>query len=119
MPLDGSKLEECVLPHVESIAEARNMKNVVFLRVVEPFHTPGGYYDSGLSAEEMKRIDSEQSIDAENYLEKLAEQAKYDGVNIRSEVIAGKPADSIAEYAVKNGVDLIVMATHGRSGVSR
>jgi nucleotide-binding universal stress UspA family protein len=119
VPLDGSKLAECVLPHVESIAEVHGMGNVVFLRVVEPFHTPGGYYDSSLSAENIKRIDSEQQVDAENYLKKLVKQMSYEGVNVQSEVVTGKAADSIAEYATKTGVDLIVMATHGRSGVSR
>ena len=31
----------------------------------------------------------------------------------------GKAAESLTEYTEKNGVDLIIMATHGRSGVSR
>jgi nucleotide-binding universal stress UspA family protein len=33
--------------------------------------------------------------------------------------MVGKVAESIADYATKNGVDLIIIATHGRSGVSR
>ena len=116
---DGSKLAECVLPHVEFIAKAPGVESVIFLRVVEPFRMPGGYYDSSLSAEEIKRIDSEQRVEAENYLKKLVKQTKYEGVNVQSKVISGKAADSIAEYATKNGVDLIIISTHGRSGVSR
>ncbi len=42
VPLDGSELAECVLPHVESIAKGCGVQNVVFLRVVEPFHMPSG-----------------------------------------------------------------------------
>jgi nucleotide-binding universal stress UspA family protein len=80
---------------------------------------PGGYYETSLTAEDIKRIDSERRVDAENYLGKLVKQTRYEDVNIQSEIISGKAADSIAEYAIKNGVDLIVMATHGRSGVSR
>ena len=38
---------------------------------------------------------------------------------MRSEVIQGKPDDEIVEYANKNQFGLIVMATHGRSGLSR
>jgi nucleotide-binding universal stress UspA family protein len=117
VPVDGSKLAECVLPHVESIAKVSGVENVVFLRVVEPFHVPGEYY--ALSAENIERIDSEQRVEAENYLKKLVKQTRYDGVNVQSKVITGKAADSIAEYAAKNGVDLIIIATHGRSGVSR
>jgi nucleotide-binding universal stress UspA family protein len=36
VPLDGSKLAECVLPHVKSIASGCGIKEVVLLRVVEP-----------------------------------------------------------------------------------
>jgi len=114
---DGSKLAECVLPHVEFIARAPGVENVVFLRVVEPFRMPGGDY--AVSAEDIKRINSEQRVEAEKYLEKLVKQTKYEGVNVQSKVMTGKAADSIAEYATKNGVDLIVISTHGRSGVSR
>jgi nucleotide-binding universal stress UspA family protein len=119
VPLDGSKSAECVLSHVESIAEVPGVENVVFLRVVEPFHTPGGCYDSSLSIENIKRMDSEQRVDAENYLKKLGKQIRYEGVNVQPEVITGRAADCIAEYATKNAVSLIIMATHGRSGVSR
>jgi nucleotide-binding universal stress UspA family protein len=119
VPLDGSELAECVLPHVESIAKGGGVQNVVFLRVVEPFHMHGGFYDPAFSTEDIKRIDSEDIADAENYLKKLVNQTRYGGVNVQSKVITGKTADAIVEYATKNKVDLIIMATHGRSGVSR
>ncbi len=35
------------------------------------------------------------------------------------EILHGRAAETLAEYASRNGIDLIVMATHGRSGVSR
>ena len=44
---------------------------------------------------------------------------KFDGVTVQSEVITGRAADSIAEYATKNQIDLMPMASHGHSGVSR
>jgi nucleotide-binding universal stress UspA family protein len=43
----------------------------------------------------------------------------YGQVSIQKEVLFGKTAPSLAEYANKNKVDLVVIATHGRSGVSR
>jgi nucleotide-binding universal stress UspA family protein len=117
VPLDGSELAECVLPHVESIARGCGAQNVVFLRVVEPFHMPSRY--SGFSAEDITRIDSDNKASAENYLGQVVSRTKYDGVTIQSEVMTGKAAESIAEYATKNSIDLIAIATHGRSGVSR
>ena len=119
VPLDGSKLAECVLPHVESIAKGCGVREVIFLRVVEPFHLQTSGDGFSLSDKDLKRIDSETRADAENYLSQLVNQIKYDGVNVRKEVIIGKSIESIAEYATKNDVDLITIATHGRSGVNR
>jgi len=119
VPLDGSELAECVLPHVEAIAKGCEVKNVAFLRVVEPFQAPSGEARSIFTNEDVKRIDSENKATAESYLNQLVNRTKYDGVNVQAEMISGGAADSIAEYATKNGVDLITIATHGRSGVSR
>ena len=41
------------------------------------------------------------------------------GVNAKTEVLLGKPAEAITSYAEKNGIDLIIMSSHGRSGISR
>jgi nucleotide-binding universal stress UspA family protein len=127
VPLDGSELAECVLSHVESIARGCGVQEVLFLRVVEPLHwvvgpsyPPGGVdYVSGLSQEEIGRIDSESRAAAENYLSQVVNRTKFDGVTVRSEVINGKAAENTAEYATRKEVDLITIATHGRSGVSR
>ncbi len=119
VPLDGSELAECVLPHVESIAKGCGVQNVVFLQVVEPFHMPSGEASSIFSDKDIKRINSENRAAAESYLSQLVSRTKYDGVTVKSEVITGKAAEKIAEYATKNSIDLIAIATHGRSGVSR
>jgi nucleotide-binding universal stress UspA family protein len=119
VPLDGSELAECVLPHVESIARGCGTQSVIFIRVVEPFHLPGGFFGVDFSASEVRRIDSEHKAAAEKYLAQVVGRTKYDGVAVHSEIIMGRPAESIAEYATKNNVDLIAIATHGRSGISR
>ena len=46
VPLDGSELAECVLPHVEAIAGGCSVNQVTLVRVVEPLHLYGGI-DSG------------------------------------------------------------------------
>lgn len=123
VPLDGSELAECVLPHVETIARGCGTQSVVFLRVVEPFiyMMASGWENGGsfFSGDEIERINSENRAAAKRYLDQLLSRTKYDGVNVQSAIITGKAADSIAEYATKNGVDLITIATHGRSGISR
>ncbi len=119
VPLDGSELAECVLPHVEAIATGCRVRNVIFIRVVEPFYMPSGADGHNFSEKEKQLMDSKSRTAADNYLSQLVSRATYDGVNVQSEITTGKVAESLAGYATKNEVDLIIMATHGRSGVSR
>lgn len=122
VPLDGSKLAECVLPHVESIAKGCGVEMVMFVRVAEPVHVPvaGGDEGYSFSAEDWRRMEAESRAHAENYLKKLVSTIEYDGVECKSYVLpGGQAADMIADYAAKNEIDLIIIATHGRSGVSR
>ncbi len=120
VPLDGSGLAECVLPHVESIARGCNTESVTFIRVAEPIPIPlNGDEAAAVSPSYWKRMEAESRAAAEHYLNRLINRVKYDQVHIQSEVISGRVAESIAEYAAKTGVDLIAIATHGRSGISR
>jgi nucleotide-binding universal stress UspA family protein len=118
VPLDGSALAECVLPHVESIVKGCGVKEVVFLRVTEHMRQFCDL-DGCIPQETMNSIDADNKAAAEKYLSQLIERTRYDGVSVKPEVITGTPGESIADYATKNSIDLIVIATHGRSGVSR
>jgi nucleotide-binding universal stress UspA family protein len=119
VPLDGSDLAECVLPHVESITKGCGVQGVVFLRVVEPFTATVSALGPTFTEQDRQNIDSQNRADAEKYLSQLVNHTKYGGVKIQREVMVGKAAESIADYATQDGVDLIIIATHGRSGVSR
>jgi len=44
---------------------------------------------------------------------------KHDGVEFQTEVIVGTVAESLIDYTEVNNIDIILIATHGRSGVSR
>ena len=119
VPLDGSELAECVLPHVEAIATGCEVVDVVFVRVLEPIRMPAGEASGVFSDEDLRRMSSEQKASTENYLNQLVKRLKYEGANLQTQVLEGKAAESLAEYADKNGVDLVVISTHGRSGMSR
>jgi nucleotide-binding universal stress UspA family protein len=119
VPLDGSELAECVLPHVEALTSRGGVKTVVFLRVVEPAYVPAGAYGPGLSPDSIIAIDAANKTAAEDYLSKLVKRTDYKGVKVQPVIIKGPSAAGIADYAEKNSVDLIAIATHGRSGVSR
>ncbi|MEE8472436.1 MAG: universal stress protein [Dehalococcoidia bacterium] len=123
VPLDGSELAECVLPHVEAIARGCAPTTVIFLRVAEPVRvypgatTLGGEYT--FTDQDWKQLEVERWAATEDYLKGIVGRVKYDGVSVRSEVLMGEVAEGIADYATKNDADLIIMATHGRSGISR
>ena len=119
VPLDGSELAECVLPHLESIAKGCGVNNVTFVRAVEPVYLPSSG-DYVVTDEDYKQMQSKARAEAESYINQLVGRVKYNGVVIKSEVLdGGKAADVIAEYANKENADLIIIATHGRSGISR
>jgi len=118
VPLDGSELAECVLPHVEAIAKGCQTTNIIFIRVVEPVVLPvadGEYFSSNV----WTQIESQEKAIAVSYLNEIVNRVQYEGINVEAKVILGRVADSIVDYVIKNGVDLIIIATHGRSGVSR
>ncbi|MCX5909327.1 MAG: universal stress protein [Deltaproteobacteria bacterium] len=119
VPLDGSKLAECVLAHVETLAKGCRVKEVSFIRVVEPFTQPGNV-EYPIKPEEIARVNESQKAEALAYLKKTTSAAQYAGVKVGQEMIFDSPvADSIIEHCKKNQADLIIIATHGRSGVSR
>ena len=119
VPMDGSELAECVLPHVETIAGGCSTEAVVFLRVIDPFVMTSGYFGADFSGQEIARINAENEQNAKNYIDRLVERTNYGRVKIEGKTITGRAAEVIAEYARDNQVDLITIATHGRSGVSR
>lgn len=116
VPLDGSKLAECVLPHVQTLAQGSEVKEIVFVRVVEPFYPRGDFV---MEESQIKKMEAEHKAAAAEYLKKLTGQLKYNNTKISHEVLYGPVAETLADYVAKNQIDLIVIATHGRSGVSR
>jgi nucleotide-binding universal stress UspA family protein len=123
VPLDGSDLAESVLPHVEALAKQRGAElvDVVLLRVCEPPAISSDYpADMPLSWEEhVKQITDHVKQVSAQYLAGVEKRLTDAGLRVRSEVLMGKPADEIIDYTDKNPFSLIVIATHGLSGLSR
>jgi nucleotide-binding universal stress UspA family protein len=123
-PLDGSKLAECALPHLEELAKALKPEEIVLISVTERIAGRTRAPEMG----ELARASSVAPVpvevgklqrQAERYLERIARRMESKGIKARTEVLLGSPAEEIVHYAEENAVDLIVMASHGRSGPSR
>ncbi len=113
-PVDGSEFAECSLEHVREIATGCHAQEVVLLTVIEPFPpTPGFSEDWRL------KLEKEAQAEAEDYLAKLTDRLnlRSEGITVQTVVVHGRPAGNILKYASENKVDLIIMSTHGESGV--
>ena len=118
VPVDGSKLAECVLPHVEAITQGCQVSKVTLVRVVKPFHLYQGE-EYRISPEERKRLEANSMNIARSYLEQLAKNLQVNGATIKYEVLYGDVTEQLVDFVNKNEVDLVVISTHGHSGISR
>ena len=117
-PLDGSDLAECALSHVKAIAAGCHVPEVILIGVVEPMvHL--NQLRSELGEEWVRNAEKGMRTASEAYLTKKADALKKDGIQAKVVVAEGIAADKILEYAAKNKVDLIIMSSHGRSGIAR
>jgi nucleotide-binding universal stress UspA family protein len=122
VPLDGSELAECVIPHVEAITTGCKIADVVFVRVMSPIQLTARVPAEGIlgfNEEKLEKMEAQRKQTVEAYLKKIVERTRLEGAVLSYEVLKGSVADTLAHWAENNGVDLIVIASHGRSGVSR
>jgi len=135
VPLDGSELAECALPHVEVLAKSCDTADVILVSVTErvqgyrvlegegqPIPAPtGGWLQPSrpLGERLVPEAFGKKEKQAQRYLDRIAKTLAAKGINVSTEVLLWKPAEAIVGYARQSGCDLIVMATHGRSGPSR
>jgi nucleotide-binding universal stress UspA family protein len=67
----------------------------------------------------MHEREADSQLYAKRYLDQVASRLNHEGTQLHSEVLYGRVAEEITVYAEKNDIDLILIATHGRSGISR
>jgi nucleotide-binding universal stress UspA family protein len=118
VPLDGSELAECVLPHVEAIGTGCNVARVTLVRVVPPLKLHGGV-ETSLSPEARQQLEDDGKTIAAEYLEAKAGELTGKGVATETAVLFGEIVHELIGFSTAHEVDLIITATHGRSGVSR
>jgi nucleotide-binding universal stress UspA family protein len=113
VPLDGSELAIKALDHAEKLAKAFGSE-IILLQVV-PFMPVFGAPELMTSF----TVDEKQKEAAERYLTNLSEELRKRGFKAAAKVKTGQQvAVEIINFAKKSGVDLIVMCTHGHSGIT-
>ena len=110
VPLDGSQLAEVALPYAEEIAAKMRCK-VILLSVLQSSEA-NEYQQHHIYATKMVKTTKEQ---VKKYLQKAGDEA----IEVNEVTRIGNPAKGILDYVDKGPLSLIIMATHGRSGISR
>jgi len=111
VPLDGSELAERVLLPAVRWAEAVQA-GLVLLAVVTP-QLRSSHPDK------VENVVQTRSYEAGLYLKGLHKRLMPTLIEVETAVLSGPAAHTILTYAQENGVDLILMTTHGRSGLTR
>ncbi|MFP3852947.1 MAG: universal stress protein [Anaerolineales bacterium] len=114
VPLDGSARAEQILPHVEELA-LRFESEVILLRVIEPDSV---YTDFAQIQFDLQAIERKEN-EAESYLAAKRDELKKMDIPVRVYRKLGDVVLAIIEIARAEEVDLIALASHGRSGLAR
>jgi nucleotide-binding universal stress UspA family protein len=148
VPLDGSKLAEIALPHLEEIAKGCHIAEVLLVSVTEKLR---GNVPSGQVTEpafkEASNVSSQPQVvvyspgimvgnnaatiphtevplgkmakTASNYLHRVAQDLSEKGFMVAPSVVMGNPAEEIIHFAEDQSADLIIMASRGKSSLNR
>lgn len=122
VPLDGSELAERALPFAEQMARATGA-TIHLARVVIPpseheldawaseaMYVPSGYYTDMLDSE---------TRHATAYLDRIHTQMSTIGLHVRAAPLIGHAASALLDYERNAGIDLVIMSSHGRTGLAR
>jgi nucleotide-binding universal stress UspA family protein len=78
-----------------------------------------GYAPEALAPGLNQQVLEQQQVEAQIYLDRVAEPMRAQRLQVRTKVLIAPPAGAILEYAREQAVDVIALATHGRGGIAR
>jgi nucleotide-binding universal stress UspA family protein len=99
VPLDGSELAERAIPYAKTIAKTKGSELILFT----------------VSIASVEQLDRPMKA----YLELNAKELQSQGIKASVAIAYGNVADEIVSFADKNNIDLIIISTHGYSGIKR
>ena len=126
IPHDGSQFASEALPHVLAIESGFNSE-IILVQIVESWLQinarldPIPLFAAGFSTSELAlQMQEAETKTAEHNLNQLKQELESCGISqIKTLVLSGIPGDEIVKTAKNEGCDLILMSTHGRSGLGR
>ncbi len=114
VPLDGSQFSEVSLPYAELLARVFKAE-VRLVRVIEATYVAQGTVLAPATASEV----IPEVGEAAEYLANIAQRLRDNGIRVQTQVLEGFPTNQLLAYEKESGADLVVMATHSRTGLGR
>jgi nucleotide-binding universal stress UspA family protein len=113
VPVDGSASSDAAIELAIKLTKNAGAKLVFChaVRIPRPPHDAGGFA--------REQIMEEETTSAQEILEAARKRAAAVGIEAKALMIADPVADAILDCAKEQGADLIVMGSHGRSGIVR
>lgn len=116
VPLDGSELAELALSHAFDLARL-NQAELTLLHILAPIEgVIEGNTPYTIFVDEQQEVLGGRAL---RYLKSICEQLTCDAITVHAAVEVGLAAETIIDYASEHRVDLIVMSSHGHSGLRR
>lgn len=117
VPLDGSDMAECTLSHLKSLFKDGSVGEATLLNIVT-IDIPWGDLEGGNF--DLNALREQVFAASRKYLSETESRLSSHGIKVKTESLeANRPADAITDYARKNGMELIIMATHGFTGLKK
>lgn len=113
---DGSKYSAAAASEAVGIAKINNSKLTVISVVPSEFMPPT---DLELAIGQRELIAEKEMKEAEKNAKAVKDAAQKEGVAVQAFVLSGKPADAVIETAKEKNADLIVLGSHGRTGLEK
>jgi nucleotide-binding universal stress UspA family protein len=121
LPLDGTTSAETAIGYAAELARMFESQ----IHVVRVVDTPSAYamlsrhMEAAVTGDILDEIIQSMLREATEYVEKVATDLRQQGIRVKSVVLEGYPGEQLVEYERREFFQLVVMATAGRSGVSR
>lgn len=109
VPLENTRTDRVILAHVRTLARHCGAA-VVLIHVAD-----------GFAARNLQQLDLRESDEMRRdrqYLDDMCAELTAEGLDCEAVLACGNPADEISAAAVREGADLIAMATHGHRGLN-
>jgi nucleotide-binding universal stress UspA family protein len=114
VPLDGSEFAEQAITAAKTIAQAYQSK----ITLISVLQAQGWFKTPPISEDKQKQIDRGFK-QKETYLKGIAEKLTAEGLNVNTAIRVGPVAETLNILAEEEDIDLVVITTHGRSGLGR